>query len=192
DRYLNRNGNPEPIVDPSQDYILMLGYENKTHTVLRFRRKLDTCDTLHDIAITNDTMRVMYMYNEKDPPHGSVGSSPLPNPAVSFHPYRPMVMIQKPHIHYRHLEHVRLLELRNEDVELPRFDDSLIWCKMFKLDDMKHKHHLIRYEPIYDSPSSVHYLQRITLRECHGMHQELEEMAREQGRQCMGARDIPL
>lgn len=24
------------------------------------------------------------------------------------------------------------------------------------------------------------------------MHQELEEMAREQGRQCMGARDIPL
>ncbi|XP_065360587.1 MOXD1 homolog 2 [Calliphora vicina] len=192
DRHLKRNGDPEPIVDPSQDYMLMLGYENRTHTVLRFRRKLDTCDNVHDIAITNDTMRVLFMYNEKDPPHGSVGSSPLPNAELSFHPYRPMVLTQRPHIHYRHLEHVRILELRNEDVELPRFDDSLIWCKMFKLDDMKHKHHLIRYEPIYDSPSSVHYLQRITLRECHGMHQELEEMAREQGRQCMGARDIPL
>lgn len=30
----------------------MLGYENSTHTVLRFRRKLDTCDTAHDIPIT--------------------------------------------------------------------------------------------------------------------------------------------
>lgn len=89
-------------------------------------------------------MRVLYMYNEKDPPHGSVGSSPLPNPATSYRPYRPMILTQRPHIHYRHLEHIRILELRNEDVELPRFDDSLIWCKMFKLDDMKHKHHLIR------------------------------------------------
>nr|CAI5840241.1 unnamed protein product [Callosobruchus analis] len=41
----------EPEVDPSQDYQLLLGYENNTHTVLRFRRKLDTCDH-HDIPIT--------------------------------------------------------------------------------------------------------------------------------------------
>nr|CAI5864751.1 unnamed protein product [Callosobruchus analis] len=41
----------EPEVDPSQDYQLLLGYENNTHTVLRFRRKLDTCDR-HDIPIT--------------------------------------------------------------------------------------------------------------------------------------------
>lgn len=30
----------------------MKGYENSTHTVLRFRRKLDTCDNKHDIVIT--------------------------------------------------------------------------------------------------------------------------------------------
>lgn len=41
----------EPEVDPSQDYQLLLGYENSTHTVLRFRRRLDTCDH-HDIPIT--------------------------------------------------------------------------------------------------------------------------------------------
>lgn len=41
----------EPEVDPSQDYQLLLGYENNTHTVLRFRRRLDTCDH-HDIPIT--------------------------------------------------------------------------------------------------------------------------------------------
>jgi len=49
-----------------------------------------------------------------------------------------------------------------------------------------------QYEPIYDSSSSVHYLQHITLHECQGAHAELEEMAREQGRQCLGARSIPL
>uniref|UniRef100_A0A1I8Q8K7 Copper type II ascorbate-dependent monooxygenase N-terminal domain-containing protein n=1 Tax=Stomoxys calcitrans TaxID=35570 RepID=A0A1I8Q8K7_STOCA len=140
----------------------------------------------------NDTMRILYMYNENDPPHGFVKLGKLPDPASSFRPYRPMLLTQRSHISYRHMDHVRILELRNEDVEMPRADDTLIWCKMFKLDDLKHKHHLIRYEPIYDSPSSVHYLQHITLRECHGMHQELEMMAREQGRQCMGARDIPL
>uniref|UniRef100_A0A1A9ZTT9 DOMON domain-containing protein n=3 Tax=Glossina TaxID=44049 RepID=A0A1A9ZTT9_GLOPL len=192
DRHIKRNGDPEPIVDPSQDYILMWGYENRTHTVLRFRRKLDTCDPAHDIAITNDTMRLLYMYNERDPPHGSVKPGHLPNPASSFRPYRPIVLTQRPHIQFKHEEYVRILELRNEDVELPGADETLIWCKTFKLDDMKRKHHLIRYEPIYDSPASVHNLQHITLRECHGMHQELEEMAREQGRQCMGARDIPL
>lgn len=52
DRHIKSYGDTEPVVDPSQDYILMLGYENSTHTVLRFRRKLDTCDTAHDIPIT--------------------------------------------------------------------------------------------------------------------------------------------
>lgn len=41
----------EPEVDSSQDYQLLLGYENSTHTVLRFRRRLDTCDP-HDLPIT--------------------------------------------------------------------------------------------------------------------------------------------
>ncbi|XP_037957031.1 MOXD1 homolog 2-like [Teleopsis dalmanni] len=52
DRHVKRNGDAEPAVDPSQDYILIMGYENATHTVLRFRRKLDTCDSMHDIPIT--------------------------------------------------------------------------------------------------------------------------------------------
>lgn len=52
DRYVDELGSAEPKVDPSQDYSLMKGYENSTHTVLRFRRKLDTCDNKHDIVIT--------------------------------------------------------------------------------------------------------------------------------------------
>lgn len=59
DRHVTRNGDTEPVVDPSQDYMLMLGYENATHTVLRFRRKLDTCDASHDMAITVSTVDIL-------------------------------------------------------------------------------------------------------------------------------------
>lgn len=51
----------EPVVDPSQDYVLMLGYENATHTVMRFKRKLDTCDTSYDIAISVSFLFVSFL-----------------------------------------------------------------------------------------------------------------------------------
>jgi dimethyladenosine transferase 1 len=49
DRYATDRGEPE--VDQSQDYEMLLGYENGTHTVFRFRRQYDTCDQ-HDYRIT--------------------------------------------------------------------------------------------------------------------------------------------
>lgn len=42
----------EPVVDTSQDYVLLSGSENATHTILRFRRKLNTCDDKSDVPIT--------------------------------------------------------------------------------------------------------------------------------------------
>lgn len=42
----------EPVPDTSQDYVLLASSENATHTTLRFRRKLDTCDEKFDVPIT--------------------------------------------------------------------------------------------------------------------------------------------
>ena len=33
-----------PLLDPSQDFVIHGGFENETHTVVRFSRKWDTCD----------------------------------------------------------------------------------------------------------------------------------------------------
>lgn len=52
DRHIKNHSDGEPVVDSMQNYILLLGYENATHTTLRFRRRLDTCDYLHDVPIT--------------------------------------------------------------------------------------------------------------------------------------------
>ena len=53
DRHVKKNSlDGEPVVDPSQDYFLVHGFENATHTVLRFKRKLETCDSANDMPIT--------------------------------------------------------------------------------------------------------------------------------------------
>ena len=54
-------------LDPSQDAELIVGFEDEETTVLRFRRKVDTCDSDNDLKITNDTFRVIWAYSETDP-----------------------------------------------------------------------------------------------------------------------------
>lgn len=46
----SRNG--APVLDNSQDYAPLSGHRNSSHTTLRFKRKLSTCDEKYDIAIT--------------------------------------------------------------------------------------------------------------------------------------------
>ena len=58
--------------DESQDYELVAGYEDECGTVLRFKRKIETCDSDYDLAITNDTFRVIWAYSDQDPEPGSV------------------------------------------------------------------------------------------------------------------------
>ncbi|XP_017886993.2 MOXD1 homolog 2-like, partial [Ceratina calcarata] len=50
DRHVKKSSK-DPQMDSSQDYTLLLGFENKTHTVLRFSRQYDTCDP-RDLKIT--------------------------------------------------------------------------------------------------------------------------------------------
>lgn len=96
----------------------------------------------------NDTMRVIYMYDENDPRHGSVVPGNLPNPQESYKGYRSLFLTQKPHqpesTGIDGDPHVKVLELRNEDVELPQGDDTLYWCKMFKLQDIYQKSHVVK------------------------------------------------
>lgn len=47
-------GNEKPIQDKSQDYELLSAFENENGTLIRFRRKWETCDE-HDMAIVVST-----------------------------------------------------------------------------------------------------------------------------------------
>lgn len=99
-------------------------------------------------------MRVIFMYHELEPTRGLVIAGNLPDPTSAFRGYRSLFLTQKPHQDALAdgvgesaavMEDVPLiLELRNEDVELPAGDDTLYWCKMFKLQDITQKSHVIK------------------------------------------------
>ena len=40
-----------PVADPEQDCTLVGGKQNETHTIIRFKRPLDTCDSKHDLKL---------------------------------------------------------------------------------------------------------------------------------------------
>ncbi|XP_049295194.1 MOXD1 homolog 2-like [Anopheles funestus] len=183
DRHIRPDSDGEPIVDSSQDYTLLLGYENTTHTVIRFKRNLDTCDMKDDFPITNDTMRVLFLYSKEKPLKGS--NAALPQPLVAFKGSRSIFLTQRSsQDELQNAPSVSILELRNEDVELPDSDESLYWCKIFKLDDFVQKHHLVRYEPVFDSSTSVLYLNHLILYECQGLSPDLEQLSRQRGQPC--------
>ncbi|XP_055593234.1 MOXD1 homolog 2-like [Uranotaenia lowii] len=185
DRHVRAGSDGDPIVDSSQDYTVLLGYENVTHTVIRFKRNLDTCDMKDDFPITNDTMRVIFMYSKEKPSKGATLPGTLPGPLEAFKGSRSLFLTQRTSQQPLPISaEVNILELRNEDVELPESDESLYWCKIFKLDDFHRKHHLVRYEPVFDSSTSVLYLNHMILYECQGLSKELEMLSRERGQPC--------
>ncbi|KAH3694941.1 hypothetical protein DPMN_082386 [Dreissena polymorpha] len=61
------NGHVMPIKDASQDWHLLHGEELNSFTVLKFVRKIETCDTTDDITIPSGTTRLIFAYGLSDP-----------------------------------------------------------------------------------------------------------------------------
>lgn len=93
----------------------------------------------------NDTIRIIYMYHNRDPKNGAQAIGTLPDPAEAFKDSVPIFLTQRVNQVPIELDsRTRTLELRNKDVEIPMGDDNLRWCKMFKLDQFVRKQHMIR------------------------------------------------
>ena len=86
-------GNMEPAVDRYQDWTIVSGYENDTHTVLHVARPLDTCDEGYegnpDIAcvkiecrVDDDCLDTHACRNEKCRPVCGPGNAPCGGEAI--------------------------------------------------------------------------------------------------------------
>jgi hypothetical protein len=52
--------------DDTQNFVVESGgYQNLTHSVIIFKRQLNTCDPC-DVLLTNDTMTLFWGYGDKD------------------------------------------------------------------------------------------------------------------------------
>ncbi|XP_076382479.1 DBH like monooxygenase olf413 [Megalopta genalis] len=183
DRHV-KDASKDPEMDSSQDYFLLLGYENKTHTVLRFFRRYDTCDP-RDFKITNDTMQVVWQYH-KEEPASAAGVLPA-NGAVRGS--RPLYLVQrdsqpKPSPRSQEAEQpLQTWDILNKQVRLPMNEDTLHACRIVKMPNIHRKHHVVKYEPVIQ-PGSHHFLHHMTLYECRGDPAELESAAETSGSLC--------
>ncbi|XP_076643114.1 DBH like monooxygenase olf413 [Halictus rubicundus] len=180
DRHV-KDTSKDPEMDSSQDYTLLLGYENKTHTVLRFFRRYNTCDP-RDFKITNDTMQVVWQYH-KEEPASAAGVLPA-NGAVRGS--RPLYLVQRdsqPRPSSRNQEAEQSLQtwdILNKQVRLPMDKDTLHSCRIVKMPNIHRKHHVVKYEPVIQ-PGSHDFLQHMTLYECRGNQTELESATKSSG-----------
>lgn len=196
---MKANGAIEPAIDVSQDYTLLLGYENATHTVMRFVRRLDTCDEPYDVPISNDTMRVLIVYHADEPRAGSdthLPGSRLSDAQLAIRAVVPLQLtartqgnsgsgVERP---APNRQSVFAVDLRMDGVPLPQLGDALEWCRMFELGQFERKHHMVQYEPVFGSAQARRQLDALVLYECQGAVARLQAAVRQGGRVCADVR----
>ncbi|CAG0885313.1 unnamed protein product [Darwinula stevensoni] len=190
DRY--GRGNMAPVMDPQQDWEVLWGFENGTHTVLRFRRRLHTCDS-HDWTFTGDTVRVLYAYDEEDP---TPSGGNLKYHGLFRRGSRSLYLLQRPskspQVLPKQSADARTWDLLNNNISLPENKDTLYWCKVFRLPPLgDQKHHLIGYEPLMDEKYPG-YMHHVLVYECHGHDKEFQQMEDHTGFQCYQANMPPF
>ncbi|XP_076032752.1 MOXD1 homolog 2-like [Oratosquilla oratoria] len=189
-------GNEEPEVDEQQDWMLVGGYENDTHTVLHMSRHYNTCDK-KDHVISNDTVRVLWAFHPDDPVDPE-----SPSPRLHYHSSvrrgsRSLFLLERgpdPASTARGVP-TRSWVLLNPEVSISGEEDTTYWCKMFKRPKMLERNHIIRYEPVF-SPGNEGYLHHIIVYECSGVDADLEvafeELSSTSGHQCYQSSMSPL
>ncbi|CAG9564813.1 unnamed protein product [Danaus chrysippus] len=127
------------VADEIQNYELITGYQNATHTTIEFRRLLLTCDR-QDFVIGEDTTQVLWAMG----PDGSDGDLPRHFKVVS----RPLRLLQPPSKPANQLMH---WDVKISNLTIPHALATLFWCKLFKAPELPTKHHIVGYEPLIDS-----------------------------------------
>uniref|UniRef100_A0A914W9W3 DOMON domain-containing protein n=1 Tax=Plectus sambesii TaxID=2011161 RepID=A0A914W9W3_9BILA len=139
DRHGPTQGNGFPPADSSQNYELLSGRKNRTHTVITFRRRHDTCDH-QDWKITSDTTRLIWAYNDQVPTSAEnipihtqrgVQSAQLVNPQTKDGMSK---IVADPS--------TKTFDLRLTNVKLPADKRTLYWCEIIELPKWK-RHHII-------------------------------------------------
>ncbi|XP_045774439.1 MOXD1 homolog 1-like [Maniola jurtina] len=128
------------VADEVQNYELISGFQNNTHTTVEFRRQLDTCDR-QDVVIGEDTIQVLWALG----PEGSDGELPRHVQSGS-RPLRLLQPLAKPDS-----IPLKYWDVRISNFTIPHVMATLFWCKVFKAPELTRKHHIVGYEPLIDS-----------------------------------------
>ncbi|XP_070581118.1 DBH-like monooxygenase protein 1 homolog [Ptychodera flava] len=160
----------EPIIDETQDYRLLHGTQVDGFTILKFERKLDTCDDGYDWIISRSTARLIWAYHSEDPADGQ----PLPWHGRANRGSRSLYLLQEPASYVPKLEDIREVksfEILNNDVQIPHYQDTTYMCKGFQLPKLDKKHHIAMYEPIIEAGNEA-LVHHFIVYQCRGSFNE--------------------
>ncbi|XP_077979621.1 DBH-like monooxygenase protein 1 [Glandiceps talaboti] len=158
----------EPSVDDKQDYRLLYGAEIDDHTILKFERKLDTCDDAQDWIITGDTVRLIWAYHPDDPED----DKPLPWHGRERRGSRSLYLLDEPKItDIGNDVDVQTFEILNDNVKVPSHQYTTYICHGYVLPRFNGKHQMIMYEPIIQ-PGNEALVHHILVYQCYGSFNE--------------------
>ena len=145
--------NTKPVRDSSQDIKLLAGYQNETHTVIKFSRPWSTCDP-DDAELSGDTTRLIWSYSSQD--------------SLVYHGQKRgvrSVYLQEFQQKFKFSEETKIWDLTSR-VELPNDDHTHYWCRIFKSPKLDRKHQMVALEPLIQSGNEA-YVHHMVLYECH-------------------------
>ncbi|XP_077994651.1 DBH-like monooxygenase protein 1 homolog [Glandiceps talaboti] len=153
----------EPVIDDKDDdYNLLMGKEENDVTVLRFERKLDTCDDDHDWLITGDTLRVIWAYHSADPEDDK---------PIAKHEHRGSKSVQLLSVSTEGAPDLDGPNMYHHDLVINNFAvpvrQTTYACVGQKLPELDGKHHLIAYAPVIQTghEAIVHH---VVIYQCRG------------------------
>lgn len=177
-------GNSQPYIDETQDYELLGGYQNDSHTVLRFSRPWISCDDQQDMQLTSDTLRVIWAFNNEDP----ADENSLP-----YHSHRgtKSMYLKEPKMETSNHD-FDYWDVLAPNVTLPETLDTIYWCKMYKIPPLKKKNHVVGTVPVIKE-GNWKYVHHMLLYECYASNSEqlFDKYVDAKGAQCYSANMPP-
>ncbi|KAG4070170.1 hypothetical protein HA402_003860 [Bradysia odoriphaga] len=185
DYYAPANGLPKR--DDSQDWELLSSSESNGRTQLKFSRKLNTCDDVGDVAITEDTQYLIWAMGDSDDVsyHGADPNKrgprinnllDAPTPAADLTQYD-------------------IFSIRRNHEMLPQ--DTSYWCTVHRAPDFNGtKHHLVAFNTTLTSELAIRHTHHLVLYACtppEGQWTDyFEELVNHPGGECFSENaDIP-
>ncbi|KAG5679456.1 hypothetical protein PVAND_009021 [Polypedilum vanderplanki] len=169
------------VKDDTQNYILENeGYQNLTHTILTFRRTLETCDP-RDVPFSADTMKIYWAYGEQDVHTTQVNQVKFKTKGARS------IYLLNPTFGKEQEESVSYWDVQMKDIKINEHYGSFYWCKIFKAPDHK-KQHIIGFEPILsrEKENKRTFVHHMTLFECKSTEafNDLDMWSKSNGVEC--------
>ncbi|XP_055379541.1 MOXD1 homolog 1 [Condylostylus longicornis] len=134
-----------PIQDDTQNYNIIDGFQNSTHTQIEFSRSLETCDP-HDLPIGSETLKVLWSFGKTDPIHGNLNSHGHNRGVKSLFLLGPL--FKRPSPPLLDFFDIKQWDVTVKNVAVENNVNSLYWCKIISAPPLNEKHHIIGYEPL--------------------------------------------